>query len=107
MRAYVPTLLFTEVSNALRYTEDLTVEDVVRAVNALQKLGLHVVNDLELLVDAIRIAFEKGVTVYDSIYLALAERTGAILIAYDKELLDKAGDRAMKASTLLKHLATP
>lgn len=102
--AYIPSLLFIEVSNALRYTEGLTAEDVAKAVNALQKIGLEVINDLELLEDAIRIAFEKEITVYDSVYLALAKKVGGILITYDRELLSKSRDMAMKASTFLENL---
>jgi len=99
---YVPNLLFTELSNALRYTEGLNAEDVIKAINALQNLGLKIVNSLQLLKNAIEIAFEKDLTVYDSIYLALARRIGGVLITYDKELLSKCGETAMKASTYLK-----
>ena len=102
VKAYVPSLLFIEVSNALRYTEGLTPEDVVKAINALRKLKLEVINNSELLEDAIRIAFEKEITVYDSIYLSLARRVNGTLITYDKELLDKGKDIAMKAGMFLK-----
>ena len=105
--AYVPALLFIEVSNALRYTEGLTPEDIIRAIGALQKLGLKVVSDSELLEDAIRIAFEKEITVYDSIYLSLAKKVGGVIITYDKEILNKSGGTAMKASVFLKQFATP
>ena len=39
VRTYVPTLLFIEVSNALRFAEGLTPEDIAKAIDALQKLG--------------------------------------------------------------------
>ncbi|MEL9941136.1 MAG: type II toxin-antitoxin system VapC family toxin [Ignisphaera sp.] len=106
VRAYIPALLFIEVSNALRYTEGLTPEDIIKAIGALQKLGLEVVNDSELLEDAIRIAFEKEITVYDSIYLSLAKRVGGVVITYDREMLNKSGGIAMKASAFLKQFAT-
>ena len=105
IRAYVPSLLFVEVSNALRYVEGLDREDIIRAINALKKLGLWIVDTMELLEEAIRISFDSGITVYDAIYVALAKRIGGFLITYDKELLSKHRDLAMKASMLLKHIS--
>ncbi|MEM4972043.1 MAG: type II toxin-antitoxin system VapC family toxin [Sulfolobales archaeon] len=101
---YVPSLLLIEVSNALRYIEGLDGEDVIKAVNALKKLGLWIVDAMELLEDAIKIAFESDITVYDAIYVALARRIRGSLITYDRELLSKHRDLAMKASVFLKHM---
>ena len=79
LEAYVPTLLFVEVVNVLRYVEGLTVDDAAKAIDALQSLGLGIVDGIELLEDAIRIAFERRLTVYDSICLALV---GGLVCSY-------------------------
>ena len=101
---YVPSLLLLELTNALRYVKGLTAADVVNAVNALRALQINIVDDAELLDDAVSMAFESNITVYDAIYLALAKSTNSKLITYDTELLTKFKDIAKKASQLMKQL---
>ncbi len=40
----------------------------------------------EVLPDALEIALEKGVTVYDSAYVALAKKLGAALLTLDRQI---------------------
>ncbi len=55
------------------------------------RIGL-IVHDLEELLErAVEIAFENDLTVYDSVYVALAEIIDATLVTYDEELLGKRG----------------
>ncbi|MEM2213260.1 MAG: type II toxin-antitoxin system VapC family toxin [Candidatus Nezhaarchaeales archaeon] len=67
LEIYIPSLLFTEFANALRYTSGITAKDVVKALNALETLNLNVVNDLDLLSEAAEIAFNADITVYEAI----------------------------------------
>jgi len=101
---YVPSLLFTELANALRRVEGLDSTDVINAVKALRNLRLKVVSDLEVLDKAIEVAFSHGITVYDAVYVALAEATGSKLVTYDKELLSKFSTTAEKASQAIKEI---
>jgi len=101
---YVPSLLFTELANALRYVDGLDSTDVINAVEALRSLRLRVVSDLEVLDRAIEIAFNHGITVYDAVYVALAEATGSKLVTYDKELLSEFSNIAGKASQVVKEV---
>jgi len=101
---YVPSLLFTELANALKYVGALTSTDVVNAIEALKALHLNVVSDLEVLGKAIETAFDHDVTVYDAIYVALAKATNSKLITYDKELLSKFSSIAGKASQALREI---
>jgi len=103
---YIPSLLFVELSNALRYIGGLTPTDVINAIEALKTLHLKVVSDLEVLDRAIEIAFNHSITVYDAIYVALARATGSKLITYDKELLSKFSNIAGKASQIIKELSS-
>lgn len=105
LEIYVPSLLFTEFTNTLRYTSGITAEDVVKALNALRTLRLNVVNDLDLLPEAVEIAFNANITVYDAIYVALAKTTKSKLITYDTKLLGKFDNLTMKASRILKQIA--
>jgi len=101
---YVPSLLFTELANALRRVEGLDSTDVINAVKALRNLRLKVVSDLEVLDKAIEVAFSHDITVYDAVYVALAEATGSKLVTYDKELLSKFSTTAGKASQAIKEI---
>ncbi|MEM2384933.1 MAG: type II toxin-antitoxin system VapC family toxin [Candidatus Bathyarchaeia archaeon] len=105
LEIYIPSLLFTEFINALRYTSGITAGDVVKALNALKTLRLNVVNDLDLLPEAVEIAFNADITVYDAIYVALAKATKSKLITYDAKLLSKFDSLAMRASQILKQIA--
>ncbi|MCC5998270.1 MAG: type II toxin-antitoxin system VapC family toxin [Thermofilum sp.] len=100
IEAHVPSLVFVELANLLRYTRGLTPVDVADSVVAAMSIGLILHDFVEVLGEAISMAFEKGLTVYDSIYVALAERLDAVLITYDK-VLPREVKRSRKASQLL------
>jgi len=101
LRPNVPGLVFVELANMLRYTRGLTPGDVTDSVDVAMSIGLVVHGFEEVLSEAVRIAFEKGLTVYDSIYVALAEKIDAVLVTYDKVLLREV-KRSQKASQLLE-----
>jgi len=67
-------------------------------------LHLRVVSDLEVLDRAIETAFNHGITVYDAVYVALAEATGSRLVTYDKELLSEFNSIAGKAGQVIKEV---
>jgi predicted nucleic acid-binding protein len=85
----------------LRYTRGLTLGDVTDGVATAMSIGLVVHDFEEVLGEAVSVAFEKGLTVYDSIYVALAERLDAVLVTYDKVLLREM-KRSQKAGQLLE-----
>jgi len=89
------------LANALRYTQGLTVNDVFYALEALKRLRLIVVDVRHVLNRAVELAFEYDVTVYDAVYVALAELVKGVLITYDKELLRKFPAVAKRASEFL------
>ncbi|MEM0302113.1 MAG: type II toxin-antitoxin system VapC family toxin [Archaeoglobaceae archaeon] len=90
---HVPELLFLEVANVLRYAK-LSEEDVIEGIKALMILDFSVHGFKELFEDAVEIAFEKGLTIYDSVYLALSMKLGAVLVTYDSILLKFGGKKA-------------
>lgn len=98
---YAPSLLLVELANALRYTQVLTTHDVFDALRALKMLRLIVVDVRHVLNRAVELAFEYDVTVYDAVYVALAELVKGVLITYDKELLRKFPAVAKRASEFL------
>lgn len=106
-RAYVareidlvePYLVSYEVANALRKNPDFGVDDVKSAVLDLLNMQL----DLQLLKeqrvqDATDVAFKYGGTLYDAIYISLAESEGLTLYTADDRLIAKT------SSSFVKHV---
>ncbi len=85
-----PTLLVWEVCNALRHSQEIGSGEVRRAFSDL--LDIQVVlwgPDPDWAVGAVDEAFERGITLYDSSYLALASYLRAPLYSADERLLSK------------------
>jgi len=57
--------------------------------NIFEKSVTKIFNIIDVVDDALEIAVGYGITVYDSAYLALAEKLGYKLISFDKELEKK------------------
>jgi len=98
---YAPSLILVEVANLLRYARNVTSDDVKRALRSLEIL-LRLVDDGELLFDAVDLAFQNTITIYDSLYVELARRLDAYLVTYHEELLEKFRGMAVRASDLLR-----
>jgi len=94
---HAPCIAAAEVANALwrhaRLLRDVPVEAARRGLGRLERLlrlvELHPAAG-ELLGDALRLALEEGVTVYDALYLALAARLRQPLYTYDEKLAEAA-----------------
>lgn len=85
-----PYLIIYEVCNALRYNPDFGEEDVKEAVNHLLNLQMSLrLLDRDHAARAVSLAYRAGLTLYDTVYLALAESEGAELYTSDEKLLSK------------------
>ncbi len=84
-----PDFLLVESANVL-WKDALRVgshiEDVVAAYNDLLRINVHLVPQADLLEDALRLALDINITVYDALYCALARRENAELITEDRRL---------------------
>ena len=82
----VPELMFIEVLNALRY-KGQTTEALTKANNALTDVQFHVERLNKFLLDkAIESALKNNISLYDAVYVSLANLYGAPLITADKAL---------------------
>ena len=83
----IPELLFLEVSNALKYKKN--DENKIKEANEkLWDFQFHIERLNKNIMDlAIKIALENNFTIYDSLYIALAQIYGAELITADEALL--------------------
>ena len=96
-------LLFYEVANALRYHAALSSSDVVNSINSLLDMQLDLQTPMREVMDAaVDLAFEEGITIYDAVYLALAELLGFKVITADENLLEKLGEGRKKIILLIK-----
>lgn len=86
----VPTLLYYEVVNALRFSGGFSVEDLALAAKSLSEYRFQAWRPRGKLLDAaVRMSAEDGVTVYDAVYVALARMKGCRVLTEDRELLEK------------------
>ncbi len=86
-----PQLLLAEVANVLlrkRRRGELSAQELGELLQAVESLPIRLCEHESLLLPACSLAEAHGLTAYDALYLALAERHGAHLITSD-EALDK------------------
>ena len=87
---YVPRLALLEVLNAIRFSPKADEEAGETALEALQDLHLEAkAADVNVLRKANAIAWAYKITIYDALYVALAEQVGYPLITADEVMLKK------------------
>ena len=96
-----PSLLPYEVLNALKYSTAFGEDELKEVAEVLDDLQITYYGlQKELVAKAVEIAMRKGVTVYDSSYLALAHRLQTIVYTADERLIRKTRDMH-----LIEHIA--
>ncbi len=79
-----PATLPVEIANALRYST-LTPHDVLDAIEAFDQLHVDLVPvDPTRLAGATSLAYTHGISVYDALFLALAEELDCPLVTADR-----------------------
>ena len=83
-------LTFLEVLNAIRYNPRAKEKDGAEAVSVLENLHVQVQPiDFQLMHKANSVAWTYRITIYDALYVALAEQIGYPLISADEVLIKK------------------
>jgi len=86
----VPTLLFYEVVNALRFSGVFTESDLAVAARSLSRYRFGIWRPRGRLLElAAALSLKEDLTVYDACYVALAQRISSRVITEDRELLSK------------------
>jgi len=89
----VPDLIFYEISNALRFNPNFSINDVQDAINSIFGIGIDITIPLSITFEkAIEISFSKNITLYDAFYEALALELNGSFVTADKKLYDKIKD---------------
>jgi predicted nucleic acid-binding protein len=85
-----PDLVLYEVANALRYNKVLEEKDIKDAIESIYDLEIDIiVPTKEIMTKAIEFAKKFNITVYDAIYVSLADILNAKLITADEILIKK------------------
>ena len=97
----VPSLLFYELANALRFNPNLSTGDVRDAVASIFDMEFDVREiSPEIVIQTVEIAYAHGITVYDACFLATARLAEGMLITADSRLYERI--RGAKDVTLLR-----
>ena len=82
--------LFHELANALRYNQKIERKEVEEIIDNLIELGLETVLATPTLTkEALKIAYDYQITVYDALYITLAQNLEFEFITADKKLYEK------------------
>jgi len=86
----LPDLILYEVGNALRYDKKFSRSAASEAILSLVDLGIDIiVPTVSLIEGALKVAYENKVTVYDAVYVSLAQEMSYNLITADTKLYGK------------------
>jgi predicted nucleic acid-binding protein len=87
---FIPQLALLEVLNAVRFALKAKEEDAELALEALQDLHLETKpSEFALMRKSNAIAWAYKITIYDAVYVALAEQVGYPLITADEVMIRK------------------
>jgi predicted nucleic acid-binding protein len=103
-RFHAPDLLFIECTNILwKYVRFFGYPSVAahQDLADLTSLPIRIASTAELAADALAVAIAQGITAYDAVYVALAQRESLPLVTADQALVK----RLAKSEFDVRHLA--
>lgn len=81
-----PAILHIELTNSLRYSKYLTEDDTLGLIDALDELDIELIESTpQRLAAAARFSYRHHISIYDALFLALAEELRCPLITADCE----------------------
>lgn len=98
-----PDLIWAEAGNVIWKRQrrgDISQEDAAQIAGQILGLPLRTHATADLVADALDLAMRFDRSVYDSLYLALAVKSGSILVSADRRLVN-----ALAVTHLAKHVA--
>ncbi len=98
-----PEYVLVESANVLwKHLErhNILPEEATESLRTLRDLGVRLVPNAELLDDALTLAVDNGITVYDSLFCALALRENVQLITSDSPLVRRMAGTGVQAVLL-------
>jgi len=104
IKLLAPSILFFEVLNAIRYSKkDISKKTLNNIGKSILYYGIQLfMFDEDLITETIKLALEKDVTIYDAVYVALAEIKKVRLYTADDRLIKKLGKKYEKSVIHIK-----
>ncbi|OLS25476.1 MAG: Ribonuclease VapC3 [Candidatus Heimdallarchaeota archaeon LC_3] len=86
----IPELAFYEITNVLRYKPNYSIQDLEESISALTKMQLNAIKWDEIIgKNSVNIAYQYGITIYDSSYIAISHQFNCEMVTCDEKLLKK------------------
>jgi predicted nucleic acid-binding protein len=97
---YAPDLIYAEVANVIwkrhRRTE-ISQHDAADLLGDVRGMPFEITPSEQLVGPAMELAMRTGRTVYDCLYVALAVRTGTVMVSDDRRLVNALAGEPLKA----------
>jgi predicted nucleic acid-binding protein len=93
--AIAPELLLAEAANVInkkQLTGELSRDESVRLLDDLLSVPIRLFPHRPVILRAFELARDHRLTVYDTLYLALAEEHGAVVFSADRKILEVASE---------------
>jgi predicted nucleic acid-binding protein len=88
-----PSILIYEMANFFRYKKDFTEREIVLALESLENFKIEIFNlGFKDIIEAVLLARERNITVYDSAYLLVALNFKCKFVTADEKLYKKVKD---------------
>jgi predicted nucleic acid-binding protein len=101
----VPSLMYFEVLNALKYSKLFELSELDDAAESLEKYGFNTVTiKKNLRKNMIKIAVDHKLSIYDASYLALSLGLGKIFCTADEKIINKLPERLKIKVKSLKNI---
>jgi len=100
----VPSLLFYEILNALKYSSLFNAEELSLAGASIENYGFNVIMIKgEIRERMVEISINHDISVYDASYIALAEKFNTYLITADEKISKKLPKNQKSQILILKN----
>lgn len=101
-----PRLLEYEFTNALRFHPivRLSRREIFRAILEVRRLAIMIDPSERTWGKAVELSLSEGISVYDAVYVALANTSDGRMVTSDSALLEKLSEGSRKNLILLKDL---
>lgn len=101
----VPSLLYFEVLNALKYSQLFNPSELDNAGESLENYGFKVITiKNEIREQMVKIAVDHDITIYDASYLGLSIALGITFCTADEKFIKKLPPKLKKHVKSLKHV---
>ena len=96
-RIIVPSLLFYEIANVVRYNDNVPDDELIQLFDILNDLELSAIHpSFSEFKEAVLYARAKNISVYDASYVILAKRLGCKLATADQRLAKAVNESFVK-----------